>query len=68
MLPGRSPVQIKWCTEPGANHSPNFSSLCVIEHILIDHEGTPYKRYNGKVPNDLVEDIEILLKKKEKQE
>lgn len=36
--------------------------------FLIDHEGNPYKRYGVKCePKDIEEDIEILLKKKEKE-
>lgn len=34
--------------------------------FLVDHEGTPYKRYGTKKPPlDMKEDIELLLKKKE---
>ena len=34
--------------------------------FLVDHEGTPFKRYSPKTsPNDMVPDIEELLKKKE---
>lgn len=34
--------------------------------FLIDHEGTPYKRYSPqKAPLDIKDDIELLLKKKE---
>jgi len=34
--------------------------------FLIDHEGTPFKRYGSKTPpNDMRADIEALLKKKE---
>lgn len=34
--------------------------------FLVDHEGTPFKRYGPKTPpNDMTPDIEELLKKKE---
>ena len=34
--------------------------------FLVDHEGAPYKRFGPKTnPNDMVTDIEELLKKKE---
>ena len=34
--------------------------------FLVDSEGNPYKRYGPKTnPNDMVDDIETLLKKKE---
>lgn len=37
---------------------------CPIAKFLIDHEGNPYKRYNGTSPLDMKDDVEILLKKK----
>ena len=34
--------------------------------FLIDHEGTPFKRYGSKTtPEEMAADIEELLKKKE---
>jgi glutathione peroxidase-family protein len=33
--------------------------------FLVDHEGKPYKRYTSTAPNDMIDDIEMLLKKKE---
>lgn len=34
--------------------------------FLVDHEGTPFKRYGPKTnPEDIVSDMEELLKKKE---
>jgi glutathione peroxidase-family protein len=39
---------------------------CVTDKFLVDHEGTPFKRYVPTVePNDMKEDIETLLTKKE---
>jgi hypothetical protein len=33
--------------------------------FLVDHEGNAFKRYTGTAPNDMIDDIEALLKKKE---
>jgi glutathione peroxidase len=34
--------------------------------FLVDHEGTPFKRYSPQTnPDDMIPDIEELLKKKE---